>query len=718
MKRWFAVCIALVFVTGCSGMGGGGNRFLPAPGTSNVAAGASAGVQAAATHRGPSLPVYVRVRIPRRHRGEHAPMHPATISPLTQSLSIVVNGGRAQTFNATTSSPNCSTGASGLTCTFKAAAPAGTDTFVVSTYTGTNGTGTILDQGIAVIVIAKGKANSPSITLGPVVSTASDSGMGSLRYAIGNANPGDTILFTLPAGTIVTLASPITISNRVSIAGPGVTTSVRERRNKVGMKENLTFSGVTISGNNANQVFIVKAGAIVTISGLIITAGLASVAHNPGGAISNSGYLTLAGDAVTASTSLVTTLRTIRTKTHRAHRPHHADPNQPPRPAEPVRVANLHPHCVPHDQYGGGVYNGGTLIVNGSTFSGNAVADVNSCSSGYGGAIYNDYYAPQLSVSNSTFSGNGGYEGGAAYNYSYYGSASFTNDVFTGNVGCSVGNGCPAICPSPSSSCTSYGDGYGAAIYDDEGPGVDITGSTFNNNVAGGGNGGYGEGGALYLDTQNPILTNNTFVNNVAGGGIGNCSYGYGGAIYFSGDQMQLNGNTFTNNFAGGDKYGDGGAIYQSDFMNASNNTFTGNQAVGSGSPCFTNGYGYGGAVYGDDYLTMVNSTFTGNVATGSEEGYGGALVLYDYTTLTNDTFTNNAAIGTGATDNDSYAYGGALYTDDYVKIGNSTFTGNMGNAVGPYGYEVYGGTIYNTDTLNLTNNTFASNSAVATYPA
>ncbi|MBV8721895.1 MAG: hypothetical protein JO277_07080, partial [Candidatus Eremiobacteraeota bacterium] len=374
MKRWIAVSIALVFITGCSGIGGGANRFLPASMPGNPVRAASSGAQIVADHHGPALAVHVRMRIPRRRRGEHAAQHPATISPLTQSVSIAVNSAAPRIFNATPSSPNCSTGPTGLLCTFVVGAPAGNDTFVVSTYSGTNGTGTILDRGTAVIAIAKGKANSPTITLGPVVSSTADSGMGSLRWAIGNANPGDTILFTVPAGTTVTLSSPITIVNRVSIAGPGVTTSVRERRNKVGMKENLTFSGVTISGNNANQVFIVNAGAIVTISGLIITAGLASVAHNPGGAISNSGYLTLAGDAVTASTSLVTTLRTVRTKTHRAHHAHHPDPNQPRRPAEPVRVANLHPHCVSHDQYGGGVYNAGTLIVSGSTFSGNAVS--------------------------------------------------------------------------------------------------------------------------------------------------------------------------------------------------------------------------------------------------------------------------------------------------------------------------------------------------------
>ena len=70
-------------------------------------------------------------------------------------------------------------------------------------------------------------------------------------------------------------------------------------------------------------------------------------------------------------------------------------------------------------------------------------------------------------------------------------------------------------------------------------------------------------GGALYLDEGSPTITGSTFSNNLAGGGATNESEGYGGAIYWDGSSagMQLKNDTFTGNTASGDRYGEGGAI-------------------------------------------------------------------------------------------------------------------------------------------------------------
>jgi hypothetical protein len=90
-----------------------------------------------------------------------------------------------------------------------------------------------------------------------IVTNTNDSGAGSLRQAIADAAPGDTISFNLPANSTITLASELSIYKNLTINGPGT-------------------SLLSISGNNA--VRILNIGATVNISGLTLTAG-----NNPGG---------------------------------------------------------------------------------------------------------------------------------------------------------------------------------------------------------------------------------------------------------------------------------------------------------------------------------------------------------------------------------------------------------------------------------------------------
>src|SRR5208282_1632561 len=92
-------------------------------------------------------------------------------------------------FAATPTSPGCTAGGSGTTCTFTFGAPAGSDTFVVTTYSGPNGTGSVLDQMSLTQTVISG-VNSLAIVLGPVISNTQDSGLGSLRQAVADANPG------------------------------------------------------------------------------------------------------------------------------------------------------------------------------------------------------------------------------------------------------------------------------------------------------------------------------------------------------------------------------------------------------------------------------------------------------------------------------------------------------------------------------------------------
>ena len=78
---------------------------------------------------------------------------------------------------------------------------------------------------------------------------------------------------------------------------------------------------------------------------------------------------------------------------------------------------------APGRQYGGGIYNAGTLTLSGCIVSDNvAIADL---APAYGGGIYN---AGTMKVSGCTFTGNiAGYEGGGIYNA---GTLTVRNSVF------------------------------------------------------------------------------------------------------------------------------------------------------------------------------------------------------------------------------------------------------------------------------------------------
>jgi hypothetical protein len=143
----------------------------------------------------------------------------------------------------------------------------------------------------------------------PVVTNLNDSGAGSLRQAISDADAGGTITFQAGLTGAITLASQLTIDKELTIQGPGA---------------NL----LTISGNNAVRVFNITAGD-VTLTGLTIANGQATDTFIWGGGINytSAGTLTLQQCTLSGNS------------------------------------ANI----------GGGICNnGGTVIVNNSTLSGNS----------------------------------------------------------------------------------------------------------------------------------------------------------------------------------------------------------------------------------------------------------------------------------------------------------------------------------------------------------
>jgi HYR domain/Secretion system C-terminal sorting domain len=182
----------------------------------------------------------------------------------------------------------------------------------------------------------------------PVVTTTANSGAGSLRDAIENACSGSTITFDPSvfgsAQTITLTSGVLTLDKSLTITGLGAKL-------------------LTISGNNADRVFLINASVTATITGVTITDGFsipiptAFNTKNGGGIfIFGSGQLTLNNCTISNNVT--------------------------------GSAGN-----------GGGICNNGTLTVTNSTISGNTT-------SGDGGGILNNGQNATLTVTNSTISGN------------------------------------------------------------------------------------------------------------------------------------------------------------------------------------------------------------------------------------------------------------------------------------------------------------------------
>jgi predicted outer membrane repeat protein len=172
-----------------------------------------------------------------------------------------------------------------------------------------------------------------------IVTSTSNDLIGSLREAIGMISPGGRITFSpsLSGGTI-TLASPLVINKNLTIDGSDLVVPI------------------TISGNNAVQVFQIGVLGEVTLSSLRITNGRGWL----GGGINNQGELRLIDSIVTENQA---------------------------------------------DFKGGGIFTNGTLHVERSTFSHNQAE--------LGGGIRDEGVQSQLTVTDSTFFGNQAAHGGA-----------------------------------------------------------------------------------------------------------------------------------------------------------------------------------------------------------------------------------------------------------------------------------------------------------------
>ena len=257
---------------------------------------------------------------------------------------------------------------------------------------------------MAVVLAAPAQAAPFSVT------NTADSGEGSLRQAISdaNANAGeDTIAFDPSlSGQTITLASQLTITDSAGLTIDGGS------------------ADITVSGNNAVRVFDVRSGAKLTLNNLTVANGRGA---GGGGIYNNAGTV-----AVTNSTLSGNSAPYVSTSGGGIENNNGT-----------LTVTNSTLSGNSADYKGGGIHNwnGGTLTVTNSTLSGNRVTDVDY---GSGGGIAS--YGGTLTVTNSTLWGNSAGAGRGGGIESYGGSATLKNTIVAnspsgGNCSVTVTNG-------------------------------------------------------------------------------------------------------------------------------------------------------------------------------------------------------------------------------------------------------------------------------------
>ena len=230
-----------------------------------------------------------------------------------------------------------------------------------------------------------------------VVTNTDDSGDGSLRQAITNANAfpaDDTITFTASAnGTIGLLSALPDLANNgaLTITGNGTANTI-------------------ISGNHTVPGFTVNAGVTATIQMLTLANGYTPYS---GGGIFNFGTLTvnnitLNGNSANVGGGIVNASSGILTVTNAVFNGNSADMGGAIDGWGTMTVTNSTFSGNSADRYGGGILNWGTMTITNSTFSGNQADET-------GGGILN---SGTLTVTNSTLYGNSAVIGGGVYSQS------------------------------------------------------------------------------------------------------------------------------------------------------------------------------------------------------------------------------------------------------------------------------------------------------------
>jgi hypothetical protein len=190
----------------CGGGGGGG-------GVSPAGSGGGNGIAAPAATATPAASagtLSITIVVPANTTTSATTRTPKYVSPSTQSVSISLSGGTTPlaVANLSASTPGCTAVTAGLSCTLTATAPAGNDTFVVTAYDGTNGTGNRLSTASVASAVTANATTRLPLTLNGIVAT--------VVVTLGSTSP-------VAAGVAASVSVIVTAfdSSQHMIVGPG-----------------------------------------------------------------------------------------------------------------------------------------------------------------------------------------------------------------------------------------------------------------------------------------------------------------------------------------------------------------------------------------------------------------------------------------------------------------------------------------------------------------
>ena len=386
-----------------------------------------------------------------------------------------------------------------------------------------------------------------------------DSGAGSLRQALADANSGDTIQFApaLNGQTITLTSAELVIDKNITISGPG--------------PSQLTVRRSMADGTPVFRIFHVTPGHIVTIEGLTITGGFSF--FEPGGGVFNDqATLTVNNCDVSGNFSGVSGGGLYSSGASARLTIVNSD----------VSGNSANGMAVGGGGSGGGISSDGTLTITNSIVGGNSVTNQPP----YPGSAGGIFSGGTAEISNSTIGGNaGGPYGGGIVNGGA--SMTITSSTISGNTTIGSGGGIANGGTLTITNSTIVGNaaafkqsGRGGGISNGDNGALTITHSTFSGNSADGGAGGIDlSNGTLHIG--NTILKAGASGANLANNSGTVISHGYnlssdngGGFLTAAGDQINTEPML--------------GPLQDNGGPTATHALLTGSPAINAGDPNFT----------------------------------------------------------------------------------------------------------------------------------